>query len=323
MLAESGLTLHQRLLETGIPRHRRGFVVVGEQHIQKLELPEVHDTYCIGSSGTWLIIVDIEKKIHLLNPFSRVQIDLPSLTTLENDYWERFVTKVIISSTPTSSADCIAMAIHLSSNNLAIARPGDEFWTTVETPLYWIDDIIFYQEQFYTVNVEGKVMVCNIGDGGQSPKFSVLFDDLEKVSCARIRYLVEWLGEILLVEKFADDSYITHRFKVYKLDFASRKWIELKSLGEHSLFLGLNTSVSVLASDDYSGWVKKNCIYFTFDNTLLQHRRLNGTHADIDVGVFDLEDNSIKPLYEGISTSGRSRPVWIIPAQTNQVNIRE
>ncbi|PIA56575.1 hypothetical protein AQUCO_00700725v1 [Aquilegia coerulea] len=303
MLAESKLTLHQQLLEETVkPCPYRAFVVVGEQHIHLLELPEVQDSSCIGSSGTWLIIIDLEKRMHLLNPFSRVQIDLPSLTKL---LWKA---KVIISSTPSSS-DCIAIVIQSYSNKLAIARPGDAFWTTVETPLDWIQDIIFYRNQFYVLSNKGMVMVCNIGDGQQSPKFSVLSDEHEIIHGAAINYLVERLGELLLVSKFVDKkdhSYMkTVRFEVYKLDFASRKWSGLKSLGGHSLFLGLNTSVSVLASD-YSGWVKRNCIYFTDDDS-----RGRGS---LDAGVYDLEDNSIESHYDRTSASLQSPLIWIVPS---------
>ncbi|KAF9600218.1 hypothetical protein IFM89_005042 [Coptis chinensis] len=259
-----------------------GFVGLGEQHVYELDLPEVHQARCVGSTGTWLITVDNNRMIRLLNPFSRTQIVLPSQSTFEHgmpypdneftpeEHRDWLVRKLVISSPPLSSTsgssrDCIVMAIHHNHGRLAIARPGDASWTTVETPELLAQDIVFYKGQFHTVNLYGAVMVCDIGDDLHSPKASVLMDrfQLEKVcgtklDCSNNTYVVELLRELLLVVKLTtffysdgkeeEEDYKTERFEVYKLDFANKKWDEVKCLGEHSLFLGFNTSVSVLAS---------------------------------------------------------------------------
>ncbi|PIA59914.1 hypothetical protein AQUCO_00400644v1 [Aquilegia coerulea] len=225
-------------------------------------------------------------------------------------------------------------AIHDGVRRLGIARPGDASWINVHSPHRSFEDIIIYKEKLYGVNIYGILMVCdNISAAfddnhlDSPPKASILMDrfQLQKVDHTNKKYLVEWLGELLLVIKFIKDedeypcinpTYQTTSFKIYKLDFVNRKWDELKCLGDYTLFLGFNTSVSVLASD-YSTWMKRNCIYFTDDYTF--GYRGNCTKGGHDMGIFDLETNNIQPHYKGISTSFYSPPIWIIPTTPRKV----
>ncbi|PIA56626.1 hypothetical protein AQUCO_00700762v1 [Aquilegia coerulea] len=329
------------------PPPLRGFVGIGggggeqQQVVHEIELPEAHQMKCVGSTGTWLITIDLYKGIHLLNPFSRVQIHLPSQSTFEYGldifplrdedvapeiHRDCLVDKVILSSTPefiSTSKDCIAMAIHRHGKKLAIARPGDVSWTTVETPKdHYAADIIFFKEQFYVVTIRGVVMVCDISDGLHTPKASVLTERLPQTSIIdETKYLVELRGELLLVIKFVFDPddindaedklspYKTEKFQVYKLNFTNKKWEEVNSLGEYCLFLGFNTSIAVQPIN-YFG-LKRNCIYFTDDfMNGYQGREIPGGR---DMGVFDLEDKSIQPHYKGESTCYYSPPLWLIP----------
>ncbi|PIA56978.1 hypothetical protein AQUCO_00700977v1 [Aquilegia coerulea] len=134
MLAESH-SQHQ-LIRTKpliIPPPPRGFVIVGEQHIYQFQLPNfTHQARCVGSTGNWLILIDLEKMIWLLNSFSGVQIDLPSQSTFQygllqgendvddinippEDHRDCLVHKVILSpSISGNGRDCIAMAYDYS-----------------------------------------------------------------------------------------------------------------------------------------------------------------------------------------------------------------
>ncbi|PIA35799.1 hypothetical protein AQUCO_03500278v1 [Aquilegia coerulea] len=131
MLAESH-SQHQLILTNPlIPPPPRGFVTVGEQYIYQFHLPQSgHQARCVGSTGNWLILIDLEKMFRLLNPFSGVQIDLPSQSTFQygllegendvddippEDHRDCLVHKVILSPSLSGNGngrDCIAMAIH-------------------------------------------------------------------------------------------------------------------------------------------------------------------------------------------------------------------
>ncbi|PIA51962.1 hypothetical protein AQUCO_01000082v1 [Aquilegia coerulea] len=316
-------------MKVNTPPPPRGFVGIGDngekQVVYEINLPEAHQTRLVGSTGIWLITVDKSSMIRLLNPFSRVQIDLPQQSTFEFQ-----IPQIVVSSTPSFincvSKDYVVMAIHYYKRLLAIARPGDKSWITVKTPCHFFEDIIFYKEQFYAVNVHGAVVVCDIDQSDlHSPTASVCSETWKSTYHYRQKkYLVEWLAELLLVIKYVIDLdedeekekrkelplYGTEKFKVYKLDFINREWEEVTSLGEYCLFLGFNTSVSIFAPD-YSKYLKKNCIYFTDDYT---HGYLGTqTPGGLDMGVFDMEDKSIQPHYNGVSTCYYSPPLWIIP----------
>ncbi|PIA56590.1 hypothetical protein AQUCO_00700734v1 [Aquilegia coerulea] len=336
------------------PLPLRGFVGIGgaNEHdvVYKIELPEAHLRRCVGSTGNWIITIDKSGLIYLLNPFSRVQINLPRQSKFEYKFIkgsyvtpeirrDSFTKKIILSSAGSSESNsgsinkkkCIAMAIHHWKQKLAIARPDDASWTTVHTPgTTSFVDIIFYKEHFYAVSFFGMIVVCDIDVTNDdplhktTPKASVVTENWLKLNCYKKIYLVEWMGELLLVIKFVEDLrktkteedrrrkilpfYKTEKFELYKLDFANKKWEEVNNLEEYCLFLGDNTSVSIFAND-YS--LKKNCIYFTDDFT--HGYRGTKTPGGLDMGVFDLEDKSIQPHYKSISTCYYSPPIWIIP----------
>ncbi|PIA56631.1 hypothetical protein AQUCO_00700767v1 [Aquilegia coerulea] len=258
-----------------------------QQVVYEIELPEARLHRCVGSKGNWLITIDNFAIIHLLNPFSRVQFHLPPQSTFEYGidaddktpefYRDGLLKKAIISSTPSSESscckDCVVMAIHYFMRKVAFARPGDASWTTLQLPQDLIDDIIFYKNKFYAVNCLGVVMVFVIGDGLDSPKATVIAK-LPKTSSKDRKYIVECSGELLVLVKSVLNlnanaktnlpAFKTEKFVVYRLDFTNQNWEEVNSLGEYCLFLGFNTSVSVPAVN-YSGFLKKNCIYFTDD----------------------------------------------------------
>jgi hypothetical protein len=56
-----------------------------EQRVYKLTLPEppIRSRYIIGSSNGWLVTVSEACEIHLVNPVTGKQINLPSVTTIE------------------------------------------------------------------------------------------------------------------------------------------------------------------------------------------------------------------------------------------------
>ena len=45
-----------------------------EGKIYQIEIPELYDRHCLGSSYGWLIMIDTNLNINLLNPFSKAQV---------------------------------------------------------------------------------------------------------------------------------------------------------------------------------------------------------------------------------------------------------
>ncbi|KAK3011474.1 hypothetical protein RJ639_012772 [Escallonia herrerae] len=150
-------------------------------------------------------------------------------------------------------------------------------------------------------------------------------------------YLVESLGDLLLVERYVGEfvrhdgvpvyepdlltgednhplvcPYRTLRFQVYRLNSGERRWEEVKDLGDRVLFLGGNQSVS-LPAREFSG----NSIYFTDDyRSRMDEDYLYGGH---DLGVFSLESGVIKPFYP--CDSGRIEPPPILDCSKSVLRI--
>ncbi|KAL0006923.1 hypothetical protein SO802_008425 [Lithocarpus litseifolius] len=73
------------------------------------------------------------------------------------------------------------------------------------------------------------------------------------------------------------------------------KWVSVDGLGDQALFVGGN-SLACLSASRLNGW-KANSIYFTDDNREFHHSTLNG--GGYNMGVFSMEDGSIKQHYQG------------------------
>ncbi|KAL5721522.1 hypothetical protein ACHQM5_005159 [Ranunculus cassubicifolius] len=204
------------------------------------------------------------------------------------------------------------MVVYAAQSKLAIARPGDQSWTPIPTETRArVDDAIFFRGQFCSIHRRGNVTAFHIDSS--PPSAVAMICDFKDLYSVGKYYLVEWLGNLLLVTRnFSrynkEPFYETKRFEVYMYDFDNNAWEEVRSLGQHSLFLGFNTSVSMLISD-YSPF-KKNCIYFT-DNYTMGYCG-NDAEGGRDMGVFNLDDRTIEPHYDGMSTSFHSPPLWII-----------
>ncbi|XP_042505500.1 F-box protein SKIP23-like [Macadamia integrifolia] len=302
----------------------RGFYILSRRDVLELKLPEAHRKRCVGSTRGWLVMVDKSLSINLFNPCTRVQFTLPHQTTFQDqqNYLEEgltseelrnvFILKVVLSSSP-SNPNYIAMAIYSDFCKLAIARHGDEAWTTIPCEWNSFTDVIYYKEKFYAINWEGIVVSCDVGG---HPKTTLITAPVRQRSYGQ-KYLVECSGQLLQVIRDIEfrDNFLEHktaRFSVFRLDFYSRLWVEIKSLGDHSLFLGYNTSFSFFCDKSLATRVKRNCIYFT-DDYLEAHHGLSNSSGGSDKGVFHLENGNVEPHYSGDGWHPFSLPIWFTP----------
>ncbi|WOK92608.1 F-box protein [Canna indica] len=215
------------------------FFSLSENRSYTIRLPPapVHGRHWVGSSRGWLVTADDRSELHLLNPITGAQIDLPSVTTLHeidmledermfldgcpryvlnvHGYEEFFVpealctiyTKVVLSSDPTDAGCTVAFLYSLPERyfqGLAFARVGDDRWGTLSKQEFTVeyDDVIFSNgddDRFYTVTKEGTVEQWNLL--GPNPVFKIVVQpQLQEPYGAMQKYLVETpSGDILLV----------------------------------------------------------------------------------------------------------------------------
>ncbi|GMQ05425.1 hypothetical protein CsSME_00050452 [Camellia sinensis var. sinensis] len=78
----------------------------------------------------------------------------------------------------------------------------------------------------------------------------------------------------------------------------------------HSLFLGHSASISIEVTSKFPG-IKANCIYYDdYAEQYWSFKRGGGK----DMGIYNLEDGSRTPFYEGESFSRICPPIWVMPS---------
>ncbi|PIA41839.1 hypothetical protein AQUCO_02200340v1 [Aquilegia coerulea] len=213
-----------------------------------------------------------------------------------------------------SSHGCyVAFAIY-HHHNLAYFKPGDNTWTSIPRPCFFIADVIYYRDQFYVLDCAGRVFACDLN----RPHANVsIVTEINTPRYGHRRYLVELSGDLLQVcahvEHVYDKSYGIHKFftagfDAFKLDPVGLKWIETDNLDGHALFVGDNHAFSFLASDFPE--CKPNAIYYIDDYGEESRERDRDGFADRDIAVFDLADRTIESI---LSKASIPSPIWVEP----------
>ncbi|EYU17546.1 hypothetical protein ABFS82_03G076700 [Erythranthe guttata] len=330
------------MLPLSRPFNRRGFFNPLTSNLHRLTLPEASNSRRrAGSSFGWLILIDESPSIFLINPLTRDKFTLPPLSSFPNvtnfDFYsigreytlrspennlyycslremrDSFIKKVILSHNPNTEPDFSAFAILSRHENLAYCKNGHDSWQIVNEARSYSEDAIYFRGAFYAVDKFGSIAICDVVSG-DSP--IVKFINTGQQISGDMQYLVDAMGDLLLVSRYLDfeidmERYFevckTVKFRVFKFDWNSQKWEGIDSLDDKVLFLGGNSSFSVVASD-YKG-CKGNRIYFTDDYSGANYDSIAG---DYDVGVYNLADGSIEsfPCYPRNS----HWPIWITPS---------
>ncbi|KAH7843073.1 hypothetical protein Vadar_012361 [Vaccinium darrowii] len=176
-------------------------------------LPESQGRRCWGSSCGWIFTIRLDLQMHLLNPVTRIRINLPPHSTFSQEFtlklaaardWYRthFVRKAFVFKMSKRKGDILVMVTHGKNCCLAFARPGFSSWVTVEssTP-YVFKDVTVFDGRIFAVCDSGALLIVeDIADGPSSagsvrevasPPNGAM--DWEKM------YLVESYGELLLL----------------------------------------------------------------------------------------------------------------------------
>ncbi|XP_004309192.1 PREDICTED: putative F-box protein At2g33200-like [Fragaria vesca subsp. vesca] len=146
----------------------------------QLEIPNIYKRFC-GSSKGWLIAMDDNFGVNLINPFLRMKgrkpkensiIHLPSLTppptASRRAFWrtkyERFVYKAIITADPIINPDdCIVVVIYVERCRLAFIRLNKDIsWTYMAEDYKTIEEVAYVDRKFYAVDNRSKVLCFDI-----------------------------------------------------------------------------------------------------------------------------------------------------------------
>ncbi|XP_038711623.1 F-box protein SKIP23-like [Tripterygium wilfordii] len=189
---------------------------------------------CIGSYQGWVVMIDDDIDMYLLNPFSDTCIDLPQIDMLEINNLGSFIIhgisfnmdgklarfnycigKVILSTIPTAS-DCFVLFIY-GHKKLAFCKVGDEAWSYIDdgalrydidrNPKFYMD-AIYFKGLFYVVSARGEIFACDLTVS--EPTLTEIYGNGSLTSHALINsvlppytqllwYLVECRGELFRI----------------------------------------------------------------------------------------------------------------------------
>lgn len=330
------------MLSTPTPASTHRFLSLPENRFYNLHLPQLHNRRIIGSSEGYLIYVDTAAELHMFNPITGSTVDLPSITTIPDldhistggyiyrfpppyppmsydleHMRDKFFTKVIIAP-GARPGSFLAAAIYRAPEKIALARAGDESWTTIQMPYMGFKDIIFHKGILYAVNYLGKVVACDFSDAANPLVYPVAQGFLSPLPPLKhiSKYLVVSGGELLQVWRLVrrsrgdgDEEYgfCTRLCSVSRMDVKGNEWVEVKSLGDQALFLGQNLSVSISTGDFMD--LKGNCIYFTDDYNV----GIGAPHRGRDLGVYNMESERIEPIWSPDACLNWPPPIWFTP----------
>ncbi|CAM0902745.1 unnamed protein product [Alopecurus aequalis] len=106
-----------------------------------------------------------------------------------------------------------------------------------------------------------------------------------------------------------DDEVSTTQLLVFKVDIGRQKLLELRDIGDHALFLGLNASIC-LPTKDFSGF-ESNCAYLT-DDCIEYSRTLRN-----DRGIWNIKKRSMDNIDDVLACFhpclALPAPIWIRP----------
>ncbi|XP_074289410.1 F-box protein SKIP23-like [Silene latifolia] len=222
---------------------------------------------------------------------------------------------VVLKASQSCRHDFVIVAF-CSSGCLAVARPGDQSWTSILTDDKAVD-VAVMDDRVFALYHNGRLVSWNakeffnlefVKQIDYSPSQPHILGEELSYMFNKV-YLVESGGELIMVIRFkeevGDDEgqeydldivYQTHCFEVYKLNPTKKLWEEIEELSGVAFLLGCNSSMSISSGK----CLQESCIYFTDDENVFWH--LPKEFGGHDMGVFDINKGEIREFYEGDDT---------------------
>lgn len=299
--------------------------------VSNLEVPGAYGKRCWCSSSGWLVTIGGDLQLQLLNPFTRVSLNLPARSSLRVSFgdflsWCDIIERAYVFRNPSTSnanEDLLVMIIYGTLKQLAFCRPGYTSWKRIKdrkrSHAEFID-LTCVKDQIFALSYTGSLVHVDIDTlgvtsvSGQDPPrnvaLSLLIGGSERIS------LVESSGDLWMVYQNRECHRWTSRveatsFLVYRFDFDKKQWIRLSDLGSHTIFVGGDNSCIAVSSAHYSK-CQSNSIYFVASK---KEKDWPKRVIHVDLGVYSLSSGESVPLC--ITHDVRKQfcyPIWVIPS---------
>jgi hypothetical protein len=219
-----------------------------------LDLPAIQGKRICGSSHGWLVL-ERNGGVWLLNPITRDEISLPSLSARPNSIYggnikveaqncvlKFCIKKAVLSSKPLVDSKCLVMALFWSTWATAFCRIGDECWTTLTVedellaPPYCVIDICYHNGLLYEILGNGHVWIFDIHKPDYNPVSATIGEDPDR-EVEYIRAVEGGSDEHGLLVFFRDREFADY---IRMLSTEKEEWLNVEAdyLGTHIFFLG-------------------------------------------------------------------------------------
>nr|TKW35450.1 hypothetical protein SEVIR_2G373200v2 [Setaria viridis] len=222
------------------------------------ELPELDGHHLLGATTEGLLVLHDESTymVRVLNPITRQVAELPSSYPLLPPETRTKISEdglaygFKVTGLGLAGDSTVALCV-FDPTMLVVARPCDDRWTLVDGE-QWFYSAMSFSGRFYCVNAKA-VMALETATANLPPRLVVAAEVTFRVSlvCRDSVHLVESDGRLLLLRrKLATrvelSTYFWLReYKVFAVDLATRKTVDVPDLGGSAVFLGKTRALSV------------------------------------------------------------------------------
>ncbi|CAL5006248.1 unnamed protein product [Urochloa decumbens] len=255
--------------------------------------------------------------------------------------------KAVLSCSPGAGSDCVVLLLHKPNGELSFARLGDEAWTWIGGDEYydeeasedeeWIDfgyrDAVYNDKDglFYVLCYGADIITLDLN--GASPVVKKIMKDVTNQDNPTKYLVITPWGDLLQVWRMTDsrssttpvqevaegmkysdvidpyDELYTKEVQLYKVDIGNQKLVRIASLGEYTLFLGLNSTM-ILSTKDLP-LLKADCAYLAHDHYehILKH-----TYSGKEIRVWNFKSGTLEDVDNVQSWQNWPVPIWITPS---------
>ncbi|CAA0357698.1 unnamed protein product [Arabidopsis thaliana] len=285
-----------------------------------------YNSYCMASSGNWLLMVDRCLKFYIYNLLTKERIDLPSMESKIRGGQVSFKSKSNYSNFgylvgPSRKDDIVPYDYEAVEWEKSLAvlwvdeTTGDEVvaWTFMRQYLFsyikgdysWCNlnhngkslvlfDMACESNKLYLLTMDHHIKIFNFygdfltGEQNLYP-FNFVEDPTEYVWKRKI--VIRRSGEVPIVlslkKKVQSEEKLL--FYIFKMNLESRKW-ERVCIGDEMLIFG--RGVTALALEDLDDGITSNSIYFVDEDVWPDHQEHE--HRVSNCGVFDIAISKIE-----------------------------
>ncbi|CAH8261932.1 unnamed protein product [Arabidopsis lyrata] len=288
-----------------------------------------HRSYCMASSGNWLLMVELRLKFYIYNLLTKERIDLPSMESqilggqvrfkpgreyfhgylvgpsrrdkVPFDYeaveWEKSLAVLWVNDT---TGDYVVAWTFIQKYLFSYMK-GDGFWRDLNSngKSLVLFDMACEDSMLYLLTIDHHIKIFNFfGDiftGKQNRywgrPFNFVAQPWEYVW--KRKMVIRRSGEVLIVlslkEKVKKEEKLL--FYIFKMNLESCKWERVYSIGDEMLSFGRGVTVP-LALKDLGDGIKSDSIYFVDEDVWPDHK--DHDHRVSNCGVFDIATSKIE-----------------------------